>query len=91
MRNIYLLTHQYQYQYRYRRRCDYIQKRKKIGIYSSYENAKKVIEKYKGKQGFVRFPISCFHIEEYKLDQDYWQDGFTVDKHKRTIEETEQD
>ena len=47
-----------------------------IGIYSSYEAAERVKEKFKVKQGFNRFPEDCFYIDEYELNVDHWTEGF---------------
>ncbi|OJU98497.1 MAG: hypothetical protein BGO12_22675 [Verrucomicrobia bacterium 61-8] len=47
-----------------------------IGVFSSRETAERVIGKLKVKQGFLDFPDN-FYIDEYKVDQDHWSDGFT--------------
>lgn len=47
-----------------------------IGVYSSKEKAKIVVEKYKYLLGFKDYPEDCFHIDEYKIDEDRWAEGF---------------
>lgn len=73
MEKVYLVQHCYEYEV-----VEEINKEniKIIGIYSSYEKAEQVIEAYKTKKGFNRFPVDCFYIDEYILDQDHWKDGF---------------
>lgn len=51
---------------------------KVIGIYSSYKKAKKVVKKYKKKQGFNRFPEECFSIDRYELNKNHWKEGFVT-------------
>ena len=57
-----------------------------IGIYSSRQNAEAVKERYKSKNGFNRFPESCFLINEYVLNEDHWTEGFiTLENAKRKV------
>jgi hypothetical protein len=49
---------------------------KLIGIYSSEEKAKQVIQKYIILPGFEDHPIECFYIEKYEIDKDEWAEGF---------------
>ncbi len=76
MEKVYLLQHCYEYEV-----MDGINKEesKIIGIYSSRTKAEQVIEKFKLKKGFNRFPIDCFCIDEYEINQDHWCDGFIID------------
>lgn len=73
MGKVYLLQHCYEYEV-----VEDISKEniKIIGIYSSRERAEQAIERYKLKEGFNRFPVDCFYIDGYELDQDHWKDGF---------------
>lgn len=73
MRNVYLVQHCYEYNV-----TDEIKEEnvKIIGIYSSRKKAEEVVKKYKEIKGFSRFPDDCFYIDKYKLNQDYWRDGF---------------
>ncbi|MCM3781989.1 hypothetical protein M3231_03295 [Neobacillus mesonae] len=48
---------------------------KLIGIYSSFERAKLVVETYKNLPGFKDY-ADHFFIEEYELDKNHWEDGF---------------
>lgn len=48
---------------------------KTIGIYSTEENAKKVVEEYKKLPGFKDYPEG-FYIGSYELDKSFWEDGF---------------
>lgn len=49
---------------------------KLIGVFSSKEKAKEVMEQLRDKEGFRDFPISCFEIAGMKVDQPSWADGF---------------
>lgn len=73
MQKVYLLQHSYEYEIEENLKVD---ETKIIGIYSSYEMAEQVKERYKTKKGFSRFPIDCFYIDEYELDNDNWKEGF---------------
>lgn len=72
---VFLLQHSYEYEILTSVNVD---ETKVIGIYSSKEKAEKTIEEYKEKQGFSRFPVSCFFIDEYVLDKNHWEDGFVT-------------
>ncbi len=49
-----------------------------IGVYSSVEKARAVIEKMKVKPGFVDFPQG-FEVCPYSIDDDHWTEGFVLD------------
>jgi hypothetical protein len=49
---------------------------KLIGVYSSRESAEKTIGQYRMLPGFREYPLACFYIEEYELDQNHWTEGF---------------
>lgn len=70
---VYLLEHSYKYEIWEDIKVDEI---KTIGIYHSEEKAKEVVEHFKTKQGFNRFPEDCFYISELEVDQDHWTEGF---------------
>ena len=72
---VYLLQHSYEKEICEDLKAD---ETKVIGIYSSYENAEMVKERFKVKKGFNRFSEDCFYIDEYELDQDNWTDGFVT-------------
>jgi hypothetical protein len=46
-----------------------------IGVYSTRLNAEAAIERLSEMPGFKDTPDG-FHIDEYRLDQDYWAEGF---------------
>jgi len=69
MEYVYLLQHGYENDCG----CD---EAKMIGIYSTEEEAKKVVERLKDIEGFRDYPIDCFHIEKYEIGKDYWEEGF---------------
>lgn len=46
-----------------------------IGVYATRSSAEAAIERLKDKPGF-RDPRGVFGIGPYKLDMDYWADGF---------------
>ncbi|WP_312313920.1 SPOR domain-containing protein [Empedobacter brevis] len=64
----------YKYEYTYKGKI--IDEIKLIGIFSSEEKAKKVINELKDKEGFKDFPITCFNTGSVKLDSIEWIDGF---------------
>ena len=49
---------------------------KLIGIYSSMEKAKETVNKLKTAEGFREYPLDCFYITKYMLDEDDWTEGF---------------
>jgi len=46
-----------------------------IGVYSSEQNAKDAINRFKNKPGFSKFREG-FNIDVYKLNDDHWVEGF---------------
>ena len=75
MEKVYILEHSYEYEVDDGVMAEQI---KTIGIYSSEEKAEQARERYKTKKGFNSFPIDCFYISEYKLNEDHWRDGFVT-------------
>lgn len=51
---------------------------KLIGVFSSEEKAKEIIEQLKDREGFRDFPKSCFEIDKSKMDRPGWVDGFST-------------
>ena len=49
---------------------------KDIGTYTSYELAETAKNRIKDKPGFIDYP-NDFYIDEYIIDKDYWENGFT--------------
>ena len=59
---------------------------KMIGVYSSRAEAERAVGRLKTQPGFVDCPgivdplndekTTGFHIDEYPLDNDHWQEGF---------------
>ena len=49
-----------------------------IGIYSTRELAESAVARLKSKPGF-RKPNGEFYIGAYRLNNDYWADGFGLD------------
>ena len=41
---------------------------KLIGVFSSAEKADDTIESYKSLEGFRDYPLNCFMIDEYEMD-----------------------
>ena len=68
MKHIYLLQHSYE--------VGEYDETKIIGIYSSRELAERTIENYKNLPGFIKYPVECFHIDRYEVNQNNWQEGF---------------
>lgn len=48
---------------------------KLLGVYSSEENARRRIEKYKLLPGFTRGE-GAFTIDAYEIDVDHWNEGY---------------
>jgi len=48
-----------------------------IGVFSSIELAKDATKFLSDKRGFRDYPLQCFKIDEIKLDNFEWKDGFT--------------
>jgi hypothetical protein len=48
---------------------------KYIGVYSSYEEAAKVVETYKKFKGFKDAP-DHFYIDKYEIGKLYWPEGY---------------
>lgn len=69
MGSVFVLQHSYAH-------CDGHDETKMIGVYSSEEKARNVIEKLKYAAGFCEYPTDCFYIDEYEIDQNHWEDGF---------------
>ena len=55
---------------------------KNVGVYSTAENARQAIERYKDKPGFKQHP-ERWEIREYVVDRDDWVNGFDKDTHER--------
>jgi hypothetical protein len=48
-----------------------------IGVYSSRENADAAVARLSGQLGFSDAPDG-FHVDEYRVDQDHWVEGFVT-------------
>ena len=48
-----------------------------IGVYSSREKAKEAVGRLGRLPGFAEAPDG-FHIDEYRVDQDHWVEGYVV-------------
>jgi hypothetical protein len=48
-----------------------------IGVYSSREKAEAAVVRLGRLPGFMDAPDG-FHIDEYRLDQDHWAEGYVV-------------
>jgi hypothetical protein len=48
-----------------------------IGVYSSRGNAERAIARLSHLPGFSDAP-NGFHIDEYRVDQDHWVEGYAV-------------
>jgi hypothetical protein len=72
---MFILQHSYEWEHQ----GETIEETKLIGIYSTREKAEQIIEKYKILPGFKKHPLNCFYIDELKLDEDHWKEGFGFD------------
>ena len=50
---------------------------KLVGVFTSADNARAAIRRLSQKPGFIESP-SGFNVDEYKLDCDYWTEGFVT-------------
>ena len=48
-----------------------------IGVYSSREKADAAVERLSRQPGFSDSPEG-FHVDEYRVDQDHWAEGYVV-------------
>jgi hypothetical protein len=51
---------------------------KLIGIYSTRMRAEEAIRRLTPQPGFRAAP-DAFHIDRYRVDEDYWPEGFVAD------------
>ena len=58
-------------------REDGVEDVKFIGVYSSREKAQSAVTRLGGLPGFADAPFG-FHIDEYRVDQDQWAEGYVV-------------
>ena len=58
-------------------REDGVEDVKFIGVYSSREKAQAAVARLGRLPGFADAPDG-FHIDEYRVDQDYWVQGYVV-------------
>jgi hypothetical protein len=75
MEYVYVLQHSYEWEHE----GEFIEEIKMIGVYSTRENAQRVIGYYKTLPGFKKHPENCFHIDEYEINQNHWTHGFGFD------------
>lgn len=75
-RFVYILYHSYYYG-----KASEYEEVKLLGVFSTKLNAKKAIIKYCKLPGFKDYPIECFSIDRYKIDENNWKEGF-VDANK---------
>ena len=58
-------------------REDGVEDVKFIGVYSSREKAQAAVARLGRRPGFADAPDG-FHIDEYRVDQDHWVEGYVV-------------
>ena len=75
-RFVYILHHSYYYG----KELDH-EEVKLLGVYSTKLMAAKIIKKYYKLPGFKDYPLECFSIDKYRIDENNWKDGF-VDANK---------
>lgn len=68
MKSVFVLQHVHS-------RQDDVEDVKFIGVYSSRENAEAAVARLSRLPGFSDVPDG-FHIDEYRLDQDQWVEGY---------------
>ncbi len=55
---------------------DYDSEPKFLGVYATRPEADAAVERFRERDGF-RNHSEGFHIDEYELNKDYWESGFT--------------
>ena len=69
---VYLLQHYYDYG----KESEH-EEVKELGVYSTRELAEEARDRYATLPGFRDFPLDCFYISLYTLDEDAgWEEGF---------------
>jgi hypothetical protein len=58
-------------------REDGVEDVKLIGVYSSREKAEAAVARLGRLPGFADAPDG-FHVDEYRVDQDHWAEGYVV-------------
>ena len=58
-------------------REDGVEDVKFIGVYSSREKAQEAVARLARLPGFAEAPDG-FHIDEYRVDQDHWAEGYVA-------------
>ncbi len=58
-------------------REDGVEDVKFIGVYSSRERADMAVARLSRRPGFSDAPDG-FHVDEYRVDQDHWVEGYVV-------------
>lgn len=59
-------------------RADGTEDVKFIGVYSSRDNAEAAVVRLSGQPGFAD-ATDGFHVDEYRVDQDNWVEGYVVE------------
>ena len=70
MASVFVLQHVHE-------REDGVEDVKFIGVYSSREKAQEAVARMSRLPGFSDAPDE-FHIDEYRVDQDHWVEGYAV-------------
>ena len=69
MKSVFVLQHSYE--------IDERDRTKFIGVYSTVKEAESAIMRLKRQSGFCDRP-NDFNIDEYELNKDHWQEGFST-------------
>jgi len=69
MKSVFVLQHSYESS------ISREEETKFIGVYSSKDKAKKAADRLSQQPGFKEL-TDYFYIDEYKIDQDHWEEGF---------------
>ena len=72
LKKVYVLMHTYEYG-----QDNEHESTKLLGVYSSKKQANEAVKRYRALDGFKKYPLSCFAVNECVLGVDYeWTDGF---------------
>lgn len=68
---VYVVQHSYDYG-----ENNEFTKVKFVGVYSSTEKAYEAIKRLRKLEEFNRYPITCFQVDVFTLNEDHWNEGF---------------
>lgn len=68
MEYVYVLQHSYE--------LEDEEEVKFVGVFSTEPEAQNAIDFLRTKEGFKDYPVDCFIIDKYKINEIHWTEGF---------------